>query len=319
MSAVSRDSGPFLYMAPLKGITDALYRRVYCNHFGGLDSCIAPFINPQSSALCSDKLLSDLLPRHDNDLPLVPQLLNTDADGFLCVAERLWQLGYREINWNLGCPVKMVAGKKRGSGLLPYPDRITALLDAVMPRLQAGLSIKMRLGYKDCSEARELLPRLDAYPLTEIIIHPRLGVQLYRGSTLPEEFQICSELTRHTMVYNGDIASVSDYTRLAGRFPSVNRWMLGRGLVANPFLAQEIKGGSVSDQVRQEVLRAFHQDLFQAMKQRLSGPGHLLGKMKQVWIYFIGSFPGKEKLLKKITRAANEQAYLAAVEAVLEE
>ncbi len=320
MTAVSGDSAPFLYLAPLKGITDALYRRVFCKHFGGLDSCIAPFINPQSSSSpCSDKLLSDLLPEHNNDLPLIPQILNTDAGGFLSIAERLWELGYREINWNLGCPVKMVAGKNRGSGLLPYPDRITALLDAVIPRLQAGLSIKMRLGYKDCSEARELLPRLNDYPLTEIIIHPRLGIQLYRGRTLPEEFQVCSNLTRHKLVYNGDITSISDYIRLADQFPEVNRWMLGRGLVANPLLAQEIKGYSVSDQKRREMLSTFHEELFDAMKQRLSGPGHLLGKMKQIWIYFIGSFPGKERMLKKITRAGNEQAYLAAVKAVMEE
>lgn len=320
MTTVSGDSGPFLYLAPLKGITDALYRRVFCNHFTGVDGCIAPFINPQnSSSPCSDKLLTDLLPENNNNLPLIPQILNTDAGGFLSIAERLWELGYREINWNLGCPVKMVAGKNRGSGLLPYPDRITDLLDAVIPRLQAGLSIKMRLGYRDCSEARELLPRLNDYPLTEIIIHPRLGVQLYRGSTLPEEFRISSNLTRHRLVYNGDIGNISDYSRLTEQFPEVNRWMLGRGLIANPLLAQEIKGNPVSDQLRRKVLGAFHEELFGAMKQRLSGPGHLLGKMKQIWIYFIGSFPGKEKLLKKITRAGNEKAYLAGVKAIMDE
>ena len=309
---------PFLYMAPLKGITDALYRRVYCNHFSGLDSCIAPFINPQSSSNYSDKLIADLLVQRNYDLPVVPQILNTDANGFLNLAQRLYDLGYQETNWNLGCPVKMVAGKKRGSGLLPYPDQITDLLDAVIPRLKPGLSIKMRLGYKNSSESQALLPRLNDYPLTEIIIHPRLGVQLYRGKTLPEEFELCRSLSHHTLVYNGDISSVSDYVKLAERFPDVKRWMLGRGLIANPFLALEIKGSTIPEQERQAVLANFHAELYQAMKDRLSGPGHLLGKMKQVWIYFIGSFPGKETLLKKITRAGSEQSYLAAVKSVME-
>jgi len=312
------DSQPFLYMAPLKGITDALYRRVYCNHFTGLDRCIAPFINPQSGSGYSDKLIGDLLPQLNCGLPLVPQILNTDAEGFLGLGQRLYELGYQEINWNLGCPVKMVAGKKRGSGLLPYPEQIITLLDAVIPRLKPKLSIKMRLGYNDVSESRALLPRLDDYPLSEIILHPRLGVQLYRGTTDPEEFEFCANLTQHTLVYNGDIASAADYSRLAEKFPTINRWMLGRGLIANPFLPQEIKGRIIPGPEKLTILTAFHDELYQAMKERLSGPGHLLGKMKQVWIYFIGSFPGKEKLLKKITRAGSEQSYLAAVRNVME-
>ncbi len=306
---------PFIYMAPLRGITDALFRRIYCRHFNGIDAAVAPFINPQRKSGLTDKLLADVLPEADN-LKLIPQQLNSDGDDFLALAERLYDLGYREINWNLGCPVPMVAKKRRGSGLLPFPDQIVAFLDHVIPRLKSRLSLKIRLGYHDHQESLDLLPRLDCYPLSEIIIHARLGKQLYRGRTYPERFMECQQASAHRLVYNGDINTVADYLELHNRF-EIDRWMIGRGLIANPFLPSEIKGAQISAQQRSARLQHFHDELFLAMKEKLDGPGHLLGRMKQIWIYFIGSFPQKQNLLKKITKASTEAKYLDAVRTVV--
>jgi len=307
-----------LYMAPLKGITDALFRRVYNRHFGGIDAAVAPFINPQSQPRYPNKLIRDLLPENSDGAVLIPQVLNTDADGFIALADRLFDLGYREINWNLGCPVKMVAGKRRGSGLLPYPETIIALLDRILPRLKQRLSIKMRLGYHSPEEALALLPMLEPYPLSEIIVHARLGKQLYRGTVDLDQFERCCAATSHRLVYNGDIVSLEDFTRLSHRFPSIERWMIGRGLLINPLLPEQIKNMNMSKLERLDRLRGFHDELYTSIKQKLSGPGHLLGRMKQVWIYFIGAFPEKEQLLKKITRASSEKSLLAAVEKVME-
>lgn len=307
-----------LYMAPLKGITDSLFRQVYQRHFPGLDRAVAPFVNPQKSPRYPEKLLADLLPEKNVDLELVPQVLNTDAEGFIALGNRLHELGYTEINWNLGCPVKMVAGKKRGAGLLPHPELIIDLLEQVLPRLEPALSIKMRLGYHSHKEALALLPRLEPLPLTEIILHARLGVQLYRGPVHLDHFDLCRAQTSHRLVYNGDLVSLEDFTGLATKLASIDRWMIGRGLLINPFLPAEIKGIQLSAVERRKKLQLFHNDLYQALKERLSGPGHLLGRMKQVWIYFIGAFPGKQKLLKKITRASSEQHYLNAVASVVE-
>ncbi len=310
---------PLVYMAPLKGITDALFRRVFTGHFTGIDLAIAPFVNPQNKAPYSDKLVADLLPENNTSLPLVPQILNTDVDGFISLGERLFDLGYLEINWNLGCPVKMVAAKRRGSGLLPYPEMIADLLEQVIPRLKPALSIKMRLGYRDPGEALTLLPLLDDYPLKEITIHARLGLQLYRGSVDLDHFDQCRSLSGHAIVYNGDLFSRDDFTALSDRFASIERWMIGRGLLMNPFLPAEIKGIQFSTAEKMEKLLQFHDNLYASLKDRLSGPGHLLGRMKQVWIYFIHAFPGKEKLLKKITRSSTEKTFLQAVAKVMEQ
>lgn len=306
---------PYLYLAPLRGITDVLFRNVFVSHFDGFDIAIAPFINPQRSPSKKKNLLADVFPENNRQLPIIPQLLNNTAEDFLDLAFRLEDLGYTRLNWNLGCPAPMVANKGRGSGLLPYPDQIIELLDDVLPRLTASLSIKMRLGFREKSESFELLPRLNDYPLEELIIHPRLGKQMYKGKTDPDGFARCLSLTSHKVIYNGDINSVVTYTELAQKFDSISSWMIGRGVLANPFLAEEIKGKTEMDPaVRQKRIRAFHDELCEGYREKLSGPGHLLGKMKQLWLYLAASFPGKEKVMKKLKKARNEEQFFDAVE-----
>lgn len=303
---------PFLYFAPIKGLTDALFRDTFFSHFHGFDSAIAPFINPQHKSCFDDKAIRDVLPAENQTIPVIPQLLQNDPEDFLALAIRLADLGYTHINWNLGCPVPMVAKKRRGSGLLPFPERIIGILDHVMPQLPVQVSIKTRLGYSEISETLNLLPELDRYPLKEITIHARLGKQLYRGAADPDGFARCLAASRHPLVYNGDICTAADFSRLAERFPQVRCWMIGRGALADPFLAEKIKNISPPGRGHDR-LHAFHEDLVGRYEERLSGPGHLLGKVKQLWIYMIASFPGKEKQLKKILKSSSLAGYTQVV------
>ncbi len=309
---------PFFYLAPIQGVTDALFRRVFDQHFNCFDAAIAPFINPQRHCTVHEKRLADVLPENNTRLPIVPQLLNTNAEDFLSLARRLQDLGYTHINWNLGCPVPMVARKKRGSGILPYPEMIVGLLDKIIPRLNMELSLKTRLGYYDPGEILTLLPLLDAYPLKEIIIHARLGKQLYTGKVNLDGFARCRDVSRHELVYNGDITTVAVFKKLTQQFPWVHRWMIGRGVLAAPPLILSLQGKEIEPTHRLEMIRAFHTDLYQGYRKRFSGPGHLLGRMKQLWIYLIASFPGEQKALKKIKKAGTESHYLSAVEKIFE-
>lgn len=308
---------PFLYLAPIRGITDCLFRNLFQNHFGGFDEAVAPFINPQPHSHFDPKQLKDLQPEENKALPVVPQFLHTNPDGLLSLAHRLHDLGYEHINWNLGCPAPMVTRKRRGSGLLPYPDAITSFLDHILPRLPMQLSIKTRLGLNHPDELAALLPRLNDYPLTEIIIHSRLGKQLYRGATDPKSFSHCLELSRHPLVYNGDITDTGTWHCLQTQFPTVQRWMIGRGVLADPFLAKAIKGEQFSAEQRISILTAFHRDLYSGYRKNLAGPSHLLGRMKQIWFYLSASFPGQQKIWKKIKKAGTEESYLAAVDGAL--
>lgn len=306
-------ASPFLYLAPIRGLTDALFRETLYRHFAGFDAAVAPFINPQRSSLYEDNMLRDVLPQHNGGLPLVPQLLHTDPEQFLVLAGRLAELGYSHINWNLGCPAPMVARKKRGSGLLPYPEEIVSILTKIMPQLGIELSIKTRLGFHDPAELPALLPALDDFPVKEIIIHTRLGKQLYKGPTSPDGFADCRKKSSHPFVYNGDINDLETFRMLAARFPNIERWMIGRGALANPFLAEEIKGYPPAE-ARKARIFAFHAELYARYTDRLSGPGHVLGRVKQLWSYLITSFPGQEKVLKKILKSNTLEGYNRAVD-----
>ena len=172
----------------------------------------------------------------------------------------------------------------------------------------------MRLGFKSPEDICELLPRLDQFDLKEIIIHPRIGKQLYHGHADHEAFAGCRKLTRHRLVYNGDIRTKEDFTSLSKRFEGIDRWMIGRGALADPFLMAEIKNIASSPEERALKLRNFHDDLYEQQRIRLSGPGHLLNRMKQIWTYLIESFPGQEKMLKKIRKASSEEKYVQVME-----
>jgi len=179
------------------------------------------------------------------------------------------------------------------------------------------LSIKTRLGLNHPEELATLLPRLNDYPLKEIIIHSRLGKQLYRGTTDPESFGHCLELSRHSLVYNGDITDTDTFHHLQNRFPTVQRWMIGRGVLTDPFLARSIRGEQFSAEQRTAMLSSFHRDLYAGYRKSLAGPSHLLGRMKQIWLYLAVSFPGQQKLWKKIKKTTTEEQYLSAVDMAL--
>ena len=232
-----------LYMAPLRGVTDHWFRTLFAEHFGGFDLAVAPFISSKQDNVMKRSYVKDLLPEHNQVLPVIPQILSKSAGDFVALANFLYDLGYPNVNWNLGCPYPMVASKKRGSGLLPHTDMIQEFLEDALPRLKGALSIKLRLGYRTAEELLRLIPVLNAFPLTEVIVHPRTGIQLYTGTVDLDAFAQALPLLSPPVVYNGDIRTREDFLFLSRRFPGVTRWMLGRGAIADPFLPAAIQTG----------------------------------------------------------------------------
>jgi tRNA-dihydrouridine synthase len=303
------------YLAPLRGVTDAHFRTLFARHFGGVDLAVAPFISTVSGPRIKPSLLKDMAPERNRDLPVIPQLLSKDPDGFVNMARRLADQGYDTVNLNLGCPYPMVAKKGRGSGMLPFPDRVAAFLDRVVPAIPCTLSIKTRLGRHDPEEIFRLMPVFNRYPLAELIIHPRTGVQMYEGRPDLESFSACLGESVHPVVYNGDIRSPAGFTCLKARFPAVRRWMIGRGAVVNPFLVETIRAGGKIPPPDLNRFRAFHEALFHAYAEILYGPAHLVDRMKGFWYYFSQSFPESHRLINRIRRTGSPEQYQEAVSA----
>ncbi|MFH1836513.1 MAG: tRNA-dihydrouridine synthase family protein [Candidatus Omnitrophota bacterium] len=301
-----------LYMAPILGITGALYRNEYSRFFDGYDHAVTPFIKSSKGRRST---LKDILPKNnDTSFKIIPQVLDKDPDDFVPLAKAIFDLGYDTLNWNLGCPLAMVRNKGRGSGMLPLADDIVKFLDKVVPEIPNHLSIKVRLGSESPRDLARLLPRLNDIPLKEIIIHPRTGKQMYEGDANLDAFQEALSLTKHPIVYNGDIKSVKTFKALSKRFPEISRWMIGRGGVTDPFLPEEIKALThCTYKEKLDRFLSFHNAVFTAYQKKLSGSAHLIGKMKEVWRYWAEAFEGGDKVFYKITRTRTADSYISTV------
>ena len=305
-----------LELAPLHGVTNRVFRRAYFRHFAGFDRALAPFVLAVRTDRMKENHFKDFIPDDALGVPVVPQLLGNDPEAFVESAKALGDFGYSEVNWNLGCPYPMVTKKTRGSGLLPHPERIARFLDAVCPRVR--VSVKLRLGLADPEEIIHLMPILNAYPLVRVIIHPRIGKQMYTGSVNLDGFERAASLCTHAVAYNGDIRDVKTFEALRQRFPLVREWMIGRWALYDPFLPGRIKGFNPEGDPL-GVIRAFHDDIYESYREILCGPVHALDKMKEVWTYIGRSITVAPQTFEAIARAKTADAYARAVRSVFSE
>lgn len=288
------------YFAPLEGISGYIYRNAYEKFFpNNIDKYFTPFIVPNQSKSLKTKELRDVLPENNNGLNIIPQILTNDSKGFIETCKKLKQLGYDEVNLNLGCPSGTVVSKFRGSGFLAKREELDNFLDEIFKIQDMKISIKTRLGVDSADEFYEIMKIYDKYPMEELIIHPRTRQDFYGNKPNMEMFKDALKSSKNTICYNGDIFSVKDYEKFIEECPSVDRIMIGRGSLANPGLINEIKGKGVVDK---NILKEFHDEVCMGYKEMLSGDINVLFRMKELWSYMIGMFEDSEKVAKKIKK-----------------
>lgn len=304
-----------LIMAPLRGFTDAVFRNAFQRHFQGIDEAVAPFITSIKGRRIKPSHLRDLNPDENRAMPVVPQILSNNSAEFICLAKSFFALGYGEINWNLGCPYPMVAKKMRGSGLLPHPDVVDRLIGEILEAIPGRLSIKTRLGLYSAAEMDRLIPVFNRYALARVIIHPRIGVQMYTGHVDLDAFAACLSQIVHPVVYNGDINEPDTFARLEASFPGVGGWMLGRGLIANPLLPEILQRQSTSSGNSTSRFKNFHDELVDGYSRLFCGPGHVLDRMKGFWRYWAEGVTDGRRTLKRIRKVDSLQRYQLLVSA----
>lgn len=298
------------YLAPMEGITGHIYRNSYEKYFHNIDKYFTPFIVPNQSVSLKTKELKDLLPQNNKGLNIVPQILTNDAEGFILTANKLKQLGYEEINLNLGCPAGTVVSKKRGSGFLAYPEELDKFLDEIYKIDNMKISIKTRLGKERADEFYKLIEIYNKYPLEELIIHPRTREDFYGNTPNLEVFKDALKLSKHSICYNGDIFTLNSYNKIINEFPEVNKVMLGRGILANPGLIGEIKNNEFANK---EIIKMFHDEIFENYTILLNEDKNAMYRMKELWGYMSHIFTNNKKYYKKIKKAQKAIDYKNAV------
>ena len=305
------------YLAPMEGITNATFRRTYHTHFKSMDKYFTPFLCPHTKRDLTTKEKKEILPENNEGMYVVPQILTNQAEGFLETAGKLEQYGYREINLNLGCPSKTVITKGRGSGFLAFPAELREFLDEIFSKTNLKVSIKTRIGRDDTLLWEELLSIYSEFPLEELIIHPRIQKEFYKGTPHIEAYEAAYRIKNCPICYNGDMFCKEEIENFWKRFPNTDAMMLGRGILRDPCLYEKLFESEEMDaSVWKQKVRSFHDALLDAYIEEMSGDRNVLFKMKELWFYLWESFDGSKQLIKKLKKSGSISEYLRVVEEI---
>lgn len=305
------------YLAPMEGITNATFRRTYHAHFKSMDKYFTPFLCPHTKRDLTTKEKKEILPENNEGMYVVPQILTNQAEGFLETAGKLEQYGYREINLNLGCPSKTVITKGRGSGFLAFPAELREFLNEIFSKTNLKVSIKTRIGRDDTLLWEELLSIYSEFPLEELIIHPRIQKEFYKGTPHIEAYEAAYRIKNCPICYNGDMFCKEEIENFWKRFPNTDAMMLGRGILRDPCLYEKLFESEEMDaSVWKQKVRSFHDALLDAYIEEMSGDRNVLFKMKELWFYLWESFDGSKQLIKKLKKSGSVSEYLRVVEEI---
>lgn len=304
-----------IYLAPMEGITGHVYRRVFEQYFGTVDKYFTPFLAPNQTRSLKKRELREIAPEHNKGISVVPQILTRQAEDFLWTAEKLAELGYSEVNLNLGCPSATVVPKGKGSGFLAFPEELDRFLDNIYSRSPLPISIKTRLGKDDPDEFHRIMEIFRKYPLAELIIHPRIQKDFYGKLLRLDYFELAKKQDRIPLCYNGDIFTVESWKRLKSRYEDIDTVMLGRGLLTNPGLAGELKGHAP---ITKTELRGFLDTLYCEYINEYRD-STILNRMKELWSYQVFFFEDPMFCRRKIRKANSFSAYEAAVDTIFRE
>ena len=306
-------------LAPMEGITSYVYRNAINTFYGGIDTYFTPFISTHKDKELNFKEKKEINPDNNIGINLIPQVLTSDADEFLYTSGQIAEYGYNHVNINFGCPSGTVTTKRKGAGALLDLQGLEKLLDKIFSNTDLQISIKTRIGYTDKSEWENILEVYKKFPITELIVHGRVREQFYKGVSDAEFVAQSIKALPFKVSYNGDIFSVSDYLRVEELMPSADAFMLGRGLIATPWLAGSIK--KTSQEADINVFKEFNHALIEGYDKIMPGEKNTLFKLKELWIYMIRNFeetgcagsdfsnPNPGKILKKIRKCNSLREY----------
>ena len=300
-----------IYCAPLEGVTGYIFRNAYDSIYGNIDKYLAPFISPSGKCPITPRELKDITPENNNVDNLIPQILTCRSDCFIEAAKELHSMGYKEVNLNLGCPSGTICAKGKGAGFLPETIELKRFLDDIYSYAEKDdmkISIKTRLGYFNPDEFYDLVEIFNAFPVSELIVHPRIRSDFYKGEPRKEYYAYAIEHSKCPLVYNGNIFTVEDYKSLKYAFGSCpDTIMLGRGLISDPSLTDKLRG--ITTETDFAKLRKLHDTLYHEYQKVMSPDINVLYKMREQWSYWQTLFDGKERDIKKLMKAKKYAEY----------
>ena len=298
------------YFAPMEGVTDSVFRKAHHTYFPGITRYYMPFISPTVHRA--------LTPREAREVPMadsvpfaaVPQLLTKVPEDFIWAAGQCRDLGYEEVNLNLGCPSGTVTAKGKGSGMLKDIDALDKFLEAIFSGSPLPISVKTRLGFETAEEFPGLLEIFNHYPIKELTLHPRVRKAFYTGDVDMDAFRYCLANSKAPVCYNGNLCTVAQIEAFQKEFPHVQSVMIGRGLVGDPGML--VPGGTSI-----EALADFMEELAEQYCLVFGSERNAMFRLKENWRHLLCRFEGSEKLGKRLRKTTDLREYKSIVQEIL--
>jgi len=288
-----------LYFAPMEGITSYTYRNAHYELFGGCDEYFAPFIVPTDNERLSMKTLRDIKDENNIIRPSV-QVMCSTGTAFCAFVNKVKPLGFDKVNLNLGCPSGTVVKKRRGAGALKDTDALDEFLDYIFTNTDIDITVKTRAGFYSHDEFPGIFEVFAKYPIKELIIHPRVREEYYKGEPNMATYDYAYERKCHNLCYNGNVFSKSDFEEIKNKYPLTDSVMIGRGAVKNPAIFREIRGGKP---LQTEELIKFSNVLEERYLKLLQSEKYTLHRLKEIWICAIANYPNEPKIAKAIKKS----------------
>jgi tRNA-dihydrouridine synthase len=288
-----------IYFAPLQGFTDFVYRNCHAEYFKGVEKYFTPFLRVEKGEVRKKDVRDLSLSCVSN---LVPQIMANSSEDVEILVQCVKNYGFKECDLNFGCPFPQQARHFYGAGIWASKEKVADVFEALKLFPEISFSLKMRLGNSNVSETLDLIDVVNSADLKFVTIHPRLGKQMYGGEINFKAFEVLYEKLSFPIIYNGDLKTFSDIESIMKKFPKLKGVMIGRGLLNNPFLAEN----SEFDKKR---FIEFHNALIDGYLEMYNGSEFMvLDKMKTFW-----TFSDKDKkVLKRILKAKSLPEYEAA-------
>lgn len=298
--------GNNLVLAPIKGYTDPLWRSCYFSHFTGIDKVVTPFLLLSEHNSPKKSYFPQFLPEIGSDIEVVPQFLVKTPQAIVSSVKMMNELGIKEYNLNMGCPAPAIYKKGRGSGLLENLDSVRMLLDGVIGQIVGKFTVKIRTGIEDSSLIGPLIDLFNNYKIDEIIVHPRFAKQLYNGIPDMDAFDYVYNNSINPVSYNGNIYSLNDYNRLKDKYPRVSSWMIGRGVLRDPFLPNSIKTGIEPTLTeRNAKLIEYIMDFNNIVHECYKKEGIAISRVKSIMIYIASFYSNDSQVITSVKHANN--------------
>lgn len=302
------------YMAPMEGITGYVYRNAFEKYFGNIEKYFTPFLTPNQNVYLNRKEKKDVLPEVNSGLYVVPQIMTNNPKYFSGLQKELKELGYDEVNLNLGCPSATVVTKKKGAGFLSYPEELDEFLESIFENSTGKISIKTRIGMYNPEEFDVLLEIFNKYPLEELIIHPRVREDYYKNKINYEVFTKAMKESKNPVIFNGDIHSVDSYNNLYSKYCDLDTVMLGRGILKNPVLIKRCLGDNKD---YNEYVLEFMEEILNNYYKMMKDEKNVMFRMKELWLYLQDFYPNGEKAFKRINKVNSFSEYHQIVDKLL--